>query len=633
MEKLPELHLSVDLGEIELNIDAASGQVVASSEMSLLMSWTDDRLVDPVANPCLIAWAEGVSLPRASASSIEVQAQKMANLMSFGLGTLGDVSNPNTASVKQEFTLALNPEPDNLTLAQAHTANLKVLNTLRAGASVHGLYQGPHLVQFELVQQVQISQQETRPGGSLPDSPSQLVSGAWNFYYYPFDQHSVVFEILTGGFNTTTCGTDALWGGGAASIEAQSRLFPGGGEWRLVRAPYSLQISGGGCAIYLPIRRISTTYIVNQLVPHSIIVIASLFSMVLDPTSADTAAGRVSVLLVAALLLVESTSAARYQVPSFLWEDLLNLLVVSIIAIAIVETFVLHWLSRRGVMIVALDRMFRVMIPTGYFLATGGLLSWASDESHSPRGLALIVIGGLCMMVLAGICYLKAQARWLESRRHKVLSRLADIDTDDAELPHIMRHVLRLYDSDRSGSFSYGELVVLLHAVYPDLDPRQLTSLMNAVGWREDLEVEVTPEELQATLSAFRDLLSNPDVDGQSYRFKRTSSNAVEIAAVEHSEDGRKHSSGRHKVMPFGEGQNRRSTAVRFSAIMTNVNSSVEMISSTSENPVPPPPPSADNVDNPPALEDIGKLPLAAIKVCRSSSSSRGSFSKLGGWL
>ena len=357
-QQLPELHLTVDLGEVELNIDAASGQVVASTEITLMMNWTDARLTNPAYNPCLAAWSEGVSLPRASASSTEVQAQKMANLMSFGLNTLGDLSNPSTPSVKQHSTAALNPAPANVSLTQAHTANLNVLGKLRGGQSVEELYQLPHMVQYELAQQVQISQQHITPGGALPDSPDELISGTWNFFYYPFDHHTVVFEILAGGFNTTTCGTDALWGGAATFSETRERLFPSGGEWRLVRPPYSTQIDGG-CAIYLPIRRIWTTYTVSQLVPNSIIVVASLFSMVLDPVSADTAAGRVSVLLVAALLLVESTNEARYEVPSFLWEDVLNLLVVGIIAIAVVETFVLHWLSRRGVMIGHLDRSAR----------------------------------------------------------------------------------------------------------------------------------------------------------------------------------------------------------------------------------------------------------------------------------
>ena len=247
-------------------------------------------------------------------------------------------------------------------------------------------------------------------------------------------------------------------------------------------------------------------------------------------------------------------------------------------------------------------------------------------------------------MVVGASCYLTAQSRWLEDRRRKVLLRLADIDPDDAELPHVMRHVLRLYDSDNSGSFSYDELVTLLRAVYPDLGTRQLSSMMDAVGWREDLEVEVTPDELQKHLVAWRDLLSNPEVsyrDSKAFRFKRTSTHGMEILP----------SAGlRHSVAIY-PGSGRRSTAVPMTTVMAT---GCDVVSSTGasarsagfEHAAVPPPPPAEGLEMAAPVhggaphesaspESTGRRgsykgnPPSSFAATKLYGSSRGSFSRL----
>jgi len=65
--------------------------------------------------------------------------------------------------------------------------------------------------------------------------------------------------------------------------------------------------------------------------------------------------------------------------------------------------------------------------------------------------------------------------------------------------------VLRLYDGDKSGAFSFADLKIVLHAVYPHLDEDGVSQLMESVGWRLELNVAVSPDELQATLLAWRD--------------------------------------------------------------------------------------------------------------------------------
>jgi len=230
---------------------------------------------------------------------------------------------------------------------------------------------------------------------------STNVNG-WDFFFYPFDRHTLQFVVQTPGFNATTCGTPAIW----FDKNGLSNQFPSSGEWRRDGDPWSVK-TAAGCSLFVPIARRHTSQLVNQLLPHAFISLASLFSMFLDPTSADTAAGRVSVLFVATLLLVESADSQRINSPTFLWIDLFNVISVGVTTLAFFQTFTIHALALHfGVIVSGVELVCRVALPSLYLLIVTALLVWASDEKHDETGMRAILMSGTGLMAFATIGYL-----------------------------------------------------------------------------------------------------------------------------------------------------------------------------------------------------------------------------------
>ena len=146
----------------------------------------------------------------------------------------------------------------------------------------------------------------------------------FDYGWYPFDKQSVrVTLALPEGANITTCGTAAFFGGEARVQQLHqslSTLLTRENGWRIDGPPSSFTPQGKSnnrCTIEIPIERIPDPYIYQNVIPATLVCIASLMALLLNSESADTTAGRTSVLLVAMLLLVEKGSD-RVDSPAFM---------------------------------------------------------------------------------------------------------------------------------------------------------------------------------------------------------------------------------------------------------------------------------------------------------------------------
>eukprot|EP00966_Prymnesium_polylepis_P242443 5606474-Prymnesium_polylepis.3 len=138
---------------------------------------------------------------------------------------------------------------------------------------------------------------------------ASLRQSHFNFAWYPFDKQQVRITLDMRG-NFTTCGTPALFPGFSNEYleEWLTPLLTSENGWEIDGPPSSYHPDQGvvtRCTMEIPIRRIPHAYIYQNVIPATLVCIAALFALLLNSESADTTAGRASVLLVAMLLLVE----------------------------------------------------------------------------------------------------------------------------------------------------------------------------------------------------------------------------------------------------------------------------------------------------------------------------------------
>jgi len=541
------LFLKVDIRGLSVAVSSTDGgsTVAASATITSYMQWRDERLYDPKSNPCLAVMSTALSQRPRDAVSATLTASKLVKLGPYGLDDLGDVSLPAQAAVREHFTIALNPSPEEQTLEDAADTDWVARRASGVRAEDFFLTSNRTVVQYELAQRVNVLQRyiinqhvnnvpvnatravdhrfsvgrelaapsavlsgrrlasaRARGGSTTPSgrtSPASIgTSGSWDFFFHPFDNHVLMFEVQTAGFHATTCGTQQVW------YDMDSITNGLVGEWKRDGSPWS-ETTAHGCSLFIPIARRRIAEVLNQLIPHALVSLASLFSMFLDPISADTAAGRVSVLFVATLLLVESAASQRFSSPALLWVDCFNLLSVGVTTLAVFETFTVHALAHYcGVTITGFERVCRVAFPSFYLLLATSLLVWAADKQHSITAMVWIqLFTALLGMVAVGYVWFDHKRR--KRQRRCVLQRLAKADPEDTETAHIMQEVLRLYDSDNSGTFTHSELKIFLGAIYPHLEADGLCKLMDSVGWRSELNVKVSPNDFQAMLLAWQD--------------------------------------------------------------------------------------------------------------------------------
>ena len=146
----------------------------------------------------------------------------------------------------------------------------------------------------------------------------------FDFGWHPFDEQEVRVSVGISSANVTTCGSDAMFDGSEAVEEWYDKLvnlLTTENGWEIngpMRSSYTNAGRVDRCTIIIPIRRLASPYIFQNVIPSTLVCIASLLALLLNSESADTTAGRTSVLLVAMLLLVEKGGSDRMDSPSLM---------------------------------------------------------------------------------------------------------------------------------------------------------------------------------------------------------------------------------------------------------------------------------------------------------------------------
>ena len=78
------------------------------------------------------------------------------------------------------------------------------------------------------------------------------------------------------------------------------------------------------------------------------------------------------------------------------------------------------------------------------------------------------------------------------------------IEPGDPSLPNVLREIVALFDSDRSGDLKAGELRSLVRHIYPDADERTRNSIMDRMGWAPEFHPSVSVPELEEALVSLR---------------------------------------------------------------------------------------------------------------------------------
>ena len=219
-----------------------------------------------------------------------------------------------------------------------------------------------------------------------------VVQPRFDFYYYPFDTQILKATVLVEGthpneVNLYTCESDQyneenpfpslrLMYPFNSKLDMERKLLPFTKQWLLgrntsqsitMRHPIVNGVKRYDmCEIDIRIARSSTVYFVKYMITNIVVVFGSLFSSAyLHPE--DNIGDRFAVLFIAFLIIVVAMQGdlGLGQVSQLLWVDTFNIVQIFLIAIAMFESVIVHYLlkTQRDREAISIDRVMRFVIP------------------------------------------------------------------------------------------------------------------------------------------------------------------------------------------------------------------------------------------------------------------------------
>jgi len=182
------------------------------------------------------------------------------------------------------------------------------------------------------------------------NSRVSLKQRHFKYFYYPFDRQTIVVDFATSDFTLETCGTPVASGSSSSFLDMEpSEMLPSGGEYsldpdcggvqslqppldaedisaklsryRVPHKPVATYPTTGGCRMVICLIRRPASYMLQFLIPSTLVTLSTLAALIISPIQADLATARASVLLVSLLLLVESSSSVWHGTFLDSWSD------------------------------------------------------------------------------------------------------------------------------------------------------------------------------------------------------------------------------------------------------------------------------------------------------------------------
>ena len=495
----PQVWMQLELDPIEVVVDDGTKQTHVELEAKRSMLWTDLRLFDSIQNPCVGVMGQLHTMSREEAE--------------------GDASKVEKAGLRARFWIP-DPEVDDLkdlpvTITRTFrlALNSTMAGVVKAGGSIQGGFSSELAYGFSSAD---------KSGFHVQNSVNEefmVKQKDWDYWHYPFDRHAISITFKTPGFELTTCGT--LADGGPNSLltkQTLDNLLPSRGDYSIVQCksvsdhtpPFTAsegeqrvftRRTDDGCELLICIQRIPTSYFQMFLIPQSLVVIASLLAMIIEPTNAGDASGRCSVLFIALLLLAEGSGGIWRGTYLGSWVDLTNLTQISIIAIAIIETWIIFYIAhrrKRPELAMVLDDALRFALPLVYVLV---ILFLILNGLRQQTGAYICLAGGILMLAASFGIKFRKRYRERNAYRMRLVGTLRNT-FDPQTRKGIISKLFKYHDKDVSGSLETVEVLTLVDLMYPHLTGAKRNALMEESDWlnRDDPSSAISFEEFKDTL-------------------------------------------------------------------------------------------------------------------------------------
>ena len=437
----------ISLEHVAVNVDPSTFESFVSVELGTIFEWEDTRIFRGSSNPCCGVIRNMLSLTTEEAAAPELAVLKAQYARSFWLPSVLALSQHATPELRWRDVQA-REDFAGMALGSGSEGGVAPLDEATAV-----WVPGP-------------------PNASLGRQYMHLATAThvhvkqdWNFFYFPFDRHTIVLVLSVAGTNLSTCASPNF------VAQHEREIVAAASGWRSLSLASRHPSDASGqpvvsrCEVTVELERVSMSHVVRELVPTSLVVFTSLLVLNLNPMDAPLLAGRCSLTIVALLLV--STSMQQRQAeawPYLTWTGLWGLLQMLTLVLVLGETLYVHWLHRTGQpeACVAVDTAARLFAPMAYLITLGSMLSLAHGAFD-----AAALIGALGALLIAALSfgYYRRQLRTRLVSRHRMLRKLAS-NLHDADL---LRSVFDLFDTSRTGVLEEVEVKRVLQAMYPGL--------------------------------------------------------------------------------------------------------------------------------------------------------------------
>ena len=513
----PQVWMQVSLDPLVVVVNDDTKQTHIDVEASRRMLWQDKRLFDPMQNPCVALMSGLITMSREEAE--------------------GDASRVEKAEMRSRFWIP-DPIADNLKDPPRYLLRaFRLSNSLREFEKV---IQGAQKeIKGGFAQELPIYFREFNyTGTGIPnfyhvqyyvEEEITVKQRHFDYWYFPFDRQQMHIMYRSNDFDISTCGSP-VDGGDNSFLDQDSidELLPSHGDF--AKAPCgevdSAEFTGDhatmpiltrkvirGCELVICIRRIPSQYIQMYLVPQSLVVIASLLAMAIPPGNAGDASARTSVLFIALLLLAETGSGIWRGTYLDSWVDLTNLVQICILAIAVIETWIMYALAeqlKRPALSSAIDGTFRVALPLIYILVLTTLI--LVGLQRKTAGFVFLLVSLLVLAVALAVS-IKRSLRLKTSYRMRLVHKLRRTNDNEAERTKIIEKLFRVFDVDETGALETLEAQQLCKLLYPQLSRSALRDLMTKSDWlnRNEPSIAIHLEEFTAALNDWEGGLARGD--------------------------------------------------------------------------------------------------------------------------
>lgn len=461
-DELVPVRMDVNLAPGRLDVSGDLNEMVLVQALQYSFSWSDARIFD---SPCerYLSTILSVSLEAAASDAGRAEHRALRNRFWSPRLTMRNLA-PGTSQWDAKGDFVLEREVPS-------TRQRRRLQQLPAASNVS--YWGCTALCASWAAEVEV----------------QITQAQFDYYYYPFDNQSVIVEFGVTGASVTNCeGTSLFTSMGLTESNKNEKLLPGTAAWvvhgNLERAIEAFhpwredQRSGesfvdfSSCRVVIHIERNPLVFIVKSLLITIIVVFFSLLTVFF--MSFDLMGDRFAVLFIAFLIIVTNmqTDLGLGKISYVLWIDLFNLSQLVLTLLVVIETTVVHVLASREMDSLALHADYacrQIMLMITYPGVTLGVLLYglaAEQKGLEAIGHLLLGLSTLATLVLVPTIT-KSRMNTTKRQQDASLVALCAVTPTNAHYAEVAATLFDAFDVDGSGTMDQGEFYYLLQRLYP----------------------------------------------------------------------------------------------------------------------------------------------------------------------